>query len=107
MLFILVFPRIYLVSLFLTMVGVSFPGASFVLLNSFIPIFVANHPSIRDEANADAMPHNSALSKDPNSPTEDDIGEKCLLHNDLPSNSLLNGQPRGYTPLYSDKVLRT
>ena len=46
MLFILVFPHLYLVGSLLTIVGVTCLGSSFVLLNSFLPLLVTNHPSL-------------------------------------------------------------
>lgn len=44
MLFILVFPQIYLVAPILVIIGVTCLGSSFVLLNSFLPLLVLNHP---------------------------------------------------------------
>jgi len=48
MLFMFVFPGIYLIGALLVIIGVTCLGCSFVLLNSFLPLLVANHPSIRD-----------------------------------------------------------
>ena len=47
-LFILVVPEIFLVGSVLAVVGVTCLGSSFVILNSFLPLLVANHPSVRD-----------------------------------------------------------
>ncbi|KAF1985115.1 MFS general substrate transporter [Aulographum hederae CBS 113979] len=47
MLFIVVFPAIFLVGPLLVITSVTCLGSSFVLLNSFLPLLVANHPDIR------------------------------------------------------------
>jgi len=44
MLFLLVIPRIYLIAPLLVIVGVTCLGSSFVLLNSYLPLLVMNHP---------------------------------------------------------------
>jgi len=46
MLFILVVPKIYLLGAILVVVGVTCLGSSFVLLNAFLPLLVANHPLV-------------------------------------------------------------
>lgn len=50
MLFMLVVPKVYLLAPFLVVIGVTCLGSSFVLLNSFLPVLVANHPSIQGQA---------------------------------------------------------
>lgn len=50
MLFLLVVPRIYLVGSLLVIIGVTCLGTSFVILNSFLPLIVSNHPSIRGDS---------------------------------------------------------
>jgi UMF1 family MFS transporter len=47
MLFLLVVPKIYLFGPLLVVIGVTCLGSSFVLLNSFLPLLVANHPLIQ------------------------------------------------------------
>lgn len=44
----LIVPKIYLFGPLLAIIGVTCLGSSFVLLNSFLPVLVANHPSIQD-----------------------------------------------------------
>lgn len=44
MLFLLVVPQIYLLGPILVIIGVTCLGSSFVLLNSFLPLLVLNHP---------------------------------------------------------------
>jgi UMF1 family MFS transporter len=48
MLFMLIVPKVYLFGPLLVVIGVTCLGSSFVLLNSFLPLLVANHPSIQD-----------------------------------------------------------
>lgn len=65
MMFLLVFPGILLVGSLLTIVTVTCLGNSNVLLNSFLPILVANHPSIQDsvlESAIDMAPLRSSLN---------------------------------------------
>jgi len=50
MLFLLIVPKIYLFGPLLVVIGVTCLGSSFVLLNSFLPVLVANHPSIQNRA---------------------------------------------------------
>ena len=49
--FIFASPQIYLLSAALVIIGVVCLGSSFVLLNSFLPLLAANHPSIHSPAN--------------------------------------------------------
>ena len=49
MLFIVVVPRIYVLGAFLAILANVCFGASFVLLNSFLPILVRRHPSIQEK----------------------------------------------------------
>ncbi|KAI9374862.1 autophagy-related protein 22-2 [Aspergillus egyptiacus] len=47
MLFMLIAPPLFVLGAVLVVIGVTCLGSSFVVLNSFLPILVANHPSIR------------------------------------------------------------
>ncbi|KAF2092893.1 putative MFS transporter family protein, partial [Rhizodiscina lignyota] len=49
MLFIFIVPQLYMMASVLVIIGVTCLGSSFVLLNSFLPLLVANHPSINTE----------------------------------------------------------
>lgn len=49
MMFILVFPRIYLLGAALTIIGVVSLGSTFVLLNSFLPLLASNHPEVTQQ----------------------------------------------------------
>ena len=50
MLFVAVIPSIYLLGALLAIISNTCFGASFVLLNSFLPLLVRHHPSIQDTA---------------------------------------------------------
>ena len=59
MLFIFIFPDIFLLGSLLVIVSVTCLGSSNVLLNSFLPLLAANHPSIRNSGkskNVDSIP---------------------------------------------------
>ncbi|KAI6713250.1 hypothetical protein JHW43_004230 [Diplocarpon mali] len=70
MLFILVDPRLLLVAPLLVVVGVTCLGSSFVILNSFLPLLVANHPrveradNIAEEQASSIPPPYSPISSD-------------------------------------------
>jgi MFS transporter, UMF1 family len=57
MLFLMVVPGMHLLASFLVIVGVTCLGSSFVILNSFLPLLVANHPL--------AQEYNSPPGQDP------------------------------------------
>ena len=48
MLFLLVSTNVYMLGPLLVIIGVTCLGSSFVLLNSYLPLLVSNHPSIRN-----------------------------------------------------------
>ncbi|KAF2201886.1 autophagy-related protein 22-2 [Delitschia confertaspora ATCC 74209] len=48
MLFLPVVSKVYLLGAFFAIIAVTCVGASFVLLNSFLPVLVRNHPNVRD-----------------------------------------------------------
>ncbi|CAG8972465.1 hypothetical protein HYALB_00001154 [Hymenoscyphus albidus] len=57
MLFIFVVPQIFLVGPLLVIIGVTCLGSSFVVLNSFLPVLVANHPEVQHtESDAYTIP---------------------------------------------------
>jgi UMF1 family MFS transporter len=59
MLFLFVVPRLYLLASLLVIIGVTCLGSSFVILNSFLPLLVANHPLAQDfsSGNKQGSPH--------------------------------------------------
>lgn len=73
MLFIFVHPGIFLVGLFLTIVSVASLGSSFVLLNSFLPLLVANHSSISQGQEFHSVPLDNVLSVSEDSDGDSDI----------------------------------
>lgn len=83
-----VVPPVFVLGSILTVVGVTCLGSSFVVLNSFLPVLVANDPSIEDasaqHANGESeeLPHLNAQGQydNPPSPSVDDDFE-----NDTPS----------------------
>ncbi|RLM02029.1 hypothetical protein CFD26_109151 [Aspergillus turcosus] len=59
MLFVFVAPPVYILGSLLVVVGVTCLGSSFVVLNSFLPVLVANDPSIQTalEEEGEELPH--------------------------------------------------
>ncbi|KAL4885186.1 autophagy-related protein 22-like protein [Aspergillus karnatakaensis] len=57
MLFMLIAPPVYVLGALLVVIGVTCLGSSFVLLNSFLPILVANDPSIQSHSSKDSGSH--------------------------------------------------
>lgn len=53
--FMFVVPAIYLVGAFLVVIGVTCLGSSFVVLNSFLPLLAANHPSVNGASKEDRL----------------------------------------------------
>ncbi|KAK0102025.1 Autophagy protein 22 [Cadophora gregata f. sp. sojae] len=62
-LFIFVVPQIFLVASILAVVGVTCLGSSFVILNSFLPLLVANHPHVPDSV-GDSEDASATISSD-------------------------------------------
>lgn len=57
MLFLLIVPKVYLFAPLLVIIGVTCLGSSHVILNSFLPLLVLNHPLSRDEStNGSSIP---------------------------------------------------
>ena len=48
MLFVLIAPSVFILGSVLVVIGVTCLGSSFVVLNSFLPVLVANDPSIQE-----------------------------------------------------------
>ncbi|KAI9035409.1 MFS transporter [Aspergillus affinis] len=48
MLFVLIAPPVFILGALLVVIGVTCLGSSFVVLNSFLPVLVANDPSVQD-----------------------------------------------------------
>ncbi|CAN9338823.1 unnamed protein product [Alternaria alternata] len=88
MLFIFVHPGTFLVGLFLTIVSVASLGSSFVLLNSFLPLLVANHSSISQSQEFHSVPLDNILSVSEDSDGDSDINndDDNDNDNDIPDN---------------------
>jgi len=70
MLFLLVVPRMFLLGALLVIIGVTCLGSSFVILNSFLPLLVANHPEVHHDHldPHESISTESMLSMEPLSP---------------------------------------
>lgn len=71
MLFLVVVPKIYVFGALLAIIANTCFGASFVLLNSFLPVLVRRHPSIKAET--EALDHQHASE---NSMIDDEHGQE-------------------------------
>lgn len=61
MLFMLVAPPVFVLGSVLAVVGITCLGSSFVVLNSFLPVMVANDPSVQDaKEEPEELPHLNA-----------------------------------------------
>lgn len=67
MLFITVVPKVYLLGALLAIIANTCFGASFVLLNSFLPLLVRHHPSIQGSS-----PNNQSATRDSQGARHDD-----------------------------------
>lgn len=63
MLFVFIAPPIFILGSILVVVGVTCLGSSFVILNSYLPVLVANDPSLQDGKASDAA-EMSTLNRD-------------------------------------------
>lgn len=92
MLFIAVIPKVYLLGALLAIISNTCFGASFVLLNSFLPLLVRHHPSVQDSS-----PNRQSATRAPegarhyDTTTDDD--EETFVDN--PSVALLASSPKG------------
>ena len=91
MLFIAVIPKVYLLGALLAIISNTCFGASFVLLNSFLPLLVRHHPSVQDSS-----PNRQSAARAPegarhyDTTTDDD--EETFVDN--PSVALLASSPK-------------
>jgi UMF1 family MFS transporter len=96
MLFLFVVPKIYLVAPLLVIIGVTCLGSSHVILNSFLPLLVLNHPVARHEpTNGSSIPMGvmspgGSYGEDP--PAQDTTagGKTVLTKSDSPQLELQN-----------------
>ncbi|PMD47872.1 hypothetical protein L207DRAFT_449841 [Hyaloscypha variabilis F] len=80
MMFIFIVPQIFVLGSLLTIIGVTCLGSSFVILNSYIPLLVANHPQTQGED--DGLNRTSSFPLEPLSPglRRRDSSERDGLH---------------------------
>ena len=75
MLFMTVAPPVFVLGSILAVIGVTCLGSSFVVLNSFLPVLVANDPSVQDtKEETEELPHLNTQGQytNPPSPSVDD-----------------------------------
>jgi len=65
MFFLAVVPKVYLVGAFLGIASNTCFGASFVLLNSFLPLLVRHHPSVHTTSDPSSPSEHSGFGEDP------------------------------------------
>jgi MFS transporter, UMF1 family len=99
MLFLVITPNVYLLGSLLAIVSNTCFGASFVLLNSFLPLLVRNHPSIKLENSKSSDDHSYSSSYPSSPPTsgtlvdeldgeEDEDEGHALSNSQLPEGSI-------------------
>lgn len=101
MLFLPVTPAVYLLSALLAIIGNTCFGASFVLLNAFLPVLVRHHPSIvlaGEDGQSEASATMIAASE---SAIEVDVGRADVGVPSVETPLLPNDQPDHTTPLDS------
>ena len=78
-LFIFIAPPVFIIGALLVVVGVTCLGSSFVVLNSFLPVLVANDPSVQEAEisnRSEELPHlnsNGESTDQPSYETDDDF----------------------------------
>lgn len=83
MLFLPIVPKVYLIGALLAIIANTCFGASFVLLNSFIPLLVRQHPSLQySEPGDSSYSHSTDAENQP--------GEEYLRADDGPVNELID-----------------
>ena len=93
MLFIVVVPKIYLLGALLAIIANTGFGASFVLLNSFLPVLVRHHPSIQYTDDVEALSDGDQIEDDISPPTynQDELMDSTarLLPTELADHSVV------------------
>ena len=102
MLFVAVIPSIYLLGAILAIISNTCFGASFVLLNSFLPLLVRHHPSIQDSAEYKepvSDPHLSAEAAEEDVEDEQlELSTDALLSSTQPYNASKSEDPAQVSP---------
>ena len=97
MLFVAVIPSIYLLGAILAIISNTCFGASFVLLNSFLPLLVRHHPSIQDTANDKESMSDSGASAE----IAEDVEDQPL---EQPTDALLSSAQPHEANKFKDSV---
>lgn len=79
MLFIVVIPRLFLLAPLLVVVGVTCLGSSFVILNSFLPLLVANHPQVDERDHHPELKGMFSPKRAPSFDSNDGISESTAF----------------------------
>ncbi len=95
MLFIAVVPKIYVVGALLAIISNTSCGASFVLLNSFLPLLVRHHPSVQKTSRDHWSESTDIQGTRPNNSVADDQVLPDLSHS---SEALLSTSQAGEVP---------
>jgi UMF1 family MFS transporter len=95
MLFLPVVPKVYLIGALLAIISNTCFGASFVLLNSFLPLIVRHHPSIQPHDSENSPYSQSSDMTD--QPEDDQLDPDILIERDTadPATALLPNNPPG------------
>jgi UMF1 family MFS transporter len=83
MLFLPVVPKLYVLGAFLAIVANTCFGASFVLLNSFLPVLVRNHPTVKFADVSDEEEDSYVEDEETNGSNELSIRQEAQLSNEL------------------------
>ncbi|KAJ5091067.1 hypothetical protein NUU61_005937 [Penicillium alfredii] len=107
MLFLLIAPPVFFLGSILVVVGVTCLGSSFVVLNSFLPVLVANDPSIQTVKGEDGE-ELSSLDGNEDTPGENEWNEEDHLDGTRPvdHSSSSPEDARGATPSSSSPELQ-
>ena len=92
MLFLPVVPKVYLLGALLAIVANTCFGASFALLNSFLPLLVRHHPSVQH-----AQRHNASRFRNAGHPHDDESSGEDGIENSDASSLLLPSQHTDHT----------
>jgi len=107
--FLFVWPRVYLLGAALVIIGVVCLGSSFVLLNSFLPLLAANHPSVRGPQadQADTLDSTYDRSGTPPNPHRKPAMDKLATSPELKLSTTISSQGvgLGYAAAVSVQIL--
>ena len=97
MLFVAVIPSIYFLGAVLAVVSNTCFGASFVLLNSFLPLLVRHHPSVQDTTKYKASISDAEIAEDAED-QQPELATDALLSSTQPSEADKSEEPVQVSP---------